>query len=158
MIFLKIMLPKVTIVIPSYNRHRQLNRLLEYYSHYRIPIIVADSTKSVFPNRNKYENVKYYHYPNLPYAHKLPLIYKKVKTKFVLFCADDDFVIPSAIKECVQFLEKNSDYNSAHGHYIFFEDKKTDIVAYPFYLSVVDLDINASEPLERVRQILSNYM
>lgn len=153
------MLSKVTIVIPTFNRHRQLERLLEYYSNYNYPIIIGDSSATTFPNVNKYKRVKYLHFPSYPYAKKLPLIYKKVKTKYVFFCADDDFVIPDAIEKCVDFLEKNRDYSSAHGHYVFFEDKgKNNISAYPFYLYAVNIDINSNTPSQRVEQLLSNYM
>ena len=33
-------------------------------------------------------------------------------------CADDDFLVPSAITKCVAFLENNKDYSSAQGHYV----------------------------------------
>lgn len=152
------MLKDVTILIPSFNRHRQLKRLLEYYRGLEINIIVGDSTSIPFPNVDGYKNLKYFHYPNYPYAKKLALIYKKIKTSYVLFCADDDFVIPVAIKKCVAFLKKNPDYNSAHGHYVFFEKHKDNISFYPFYLKSINLDINGKTPSERVIQILSNYM
>lgn len=149
----------VTIIIPTYNRHRQLKRLLEYYSSSHLPILVADSTSTPFPEAKYYRNVKYFHYPNYPYAKKLPLIYKKVKTKYVLFCADDDFVIPASIKDCVNFLEKNPSYNSAHGHYIFFENRSNQgIIAYPFYLESISLDVNSDLPSKRMVQLLSAYM
>lgn len=152
------MFQNVTIIIPSYNRHRQLERLLDYYSNYRISIIVGDSTLKPFTSLRKYKNVKYLHYPNYSYANKIPLIYNKVKTKYVIFCGDDDFVTPSGIKKSVEFLEKNPDYNSAHGHYIFFEERKNEISAYPFYLHSIDMDINSSIPSERLNRLLSNYM
>ena len=149
----------VTILIPTYNRHRQLKRLLDYYSNCAFPILVADSTTASFPFVKNYRNVKYFHYPNYPYAKKLPLIYKHVKTEYVLFCADDDFVIPDAIQKCLNFLEDNPDYSSAHGHYVFFENRnKENISVYPFYLARVDLDINSNRPSERVTQLLSSYM
>lgn len=148
----------VTIVIPSYNRHRQLTRLLEYYSNTNFPIIVGDSTTTPYPLGHIYKNISYLHFPNIPYAKKLPLIYKHVRTKYVLFCADDDFVIPSGIEQCVKFLEDNPTYNSAHGHYIFFNERRGKINAFPFYLYSIGLDINASNPSDRLIQLFSSYM
>lgn len=152
------MLSDITIIIPTYNRPRQLNRLLSYYSKFKFQIIVGDSSPNSFPNLKKYKNIKYYHYPNFPYAKKLPLIYNKVRTKYVLFCADDDFILPKAIKKCVEFLEKNPDYNSAHGHYVFFEDHQRSLAVYPFYLKSINLDISSNKPSERVKHLLSLYM
>src|SRR5258708_4910875 len=45
---------------------------------------------------------------------------KYAKAKYCVFCADDDFVIPSGIKIAVDFLEKNPSYVVAHGSYISF--------------------------------------
>jgi len=146
----------ISIVIPTFNRHRQLTRLLDYYSNYDFPVLIADSTKTAF--KNGYKSVKYYHYPGMSYSKKLPLIYSKVNTKYVVFCADDDFILPKAIKKCVEFLEKNPDYNSAHGHYVFFEDHQKSLAVYPFYLKSINLDINSSKPSERVKHLLSDYM
>lgn len=148
----------VTVVIPTHNRPRQLERLLEYYSKYEIPILIADSSTMPFTRWKKFKNVKYYYYPNFSYAKKLPLIYKKVKTRYVLFNADDDFVIPASILKCVDFLNKNPDYNSAHGHYVFFESNDKKLSVYPFYLASTNLDINSNSPSGRVKQMLSNYM
>lgn len=152
------MLSDITIIIPTYNRPRQLNRLLNYYSRSKFQIIVGDSSPDIFPYLKRYRNVKYYHYPNFSYAKKLPLIYDRVRTKYVLFCADDDFIIPKSIIECRNFLNKNSDYNSAHGHYIFFEDQKKNLTVYPFYLASIKLDINSNSPSKRVKHLLSHYM
>lgn len=148
----------ITIIIPTHNRHRQLNRLLSYYSKFKFKIIIGDSSFKIFPDLKKYKNVRYYHYPNYPYAKKLPLIYDKVTTKYVLFCADDDFIIPKSIIKCRDFLNKNPDYNSAHGHYVFFEDRQKSLPVYSFYLASINLDINSSKPSERVKHLLSNYM
>src|SRR3989338_1675828 len=153
------MLSDVTILVPSFNRHRQLKRLLEYYKGLKTNILVGDSTLTAFPDAGKYKNLNYFHYPNYPYATKLALMYKKIKTKYVLFCADDDFVIPNSVKECVNFLDKNPDYVAAHGHYVFFEDKGKDkIPVYPFYLHAIDLDVKSNLPSERLYSILANYM
>lgn len=153
------MLNNLTIIIPTYKRHRQLARLLDYYSKYKLNILVADSTLTPFPSKKISKNVKYYHYPNYSYAKKLPLIYSKVKTKYVVFCADDDFIIPSSILESVNFLEKNADYSSCHGHYAFFQNPDNkNLLAYPFYLDSMNLNINSDKPSKRVMQLLSAYM
>lgn len=153
------MFKNVTIIIPSYNRHRQLERLLDYYSNYKISIIVGDSTLKPFPNLRKYKNVKYFHYPNYSYAKKIPLIYNKVKTKYVIFCGDDDFVIPKSIKKCIDFLEKNDDYSSAHGHYLRFIDYKNgELKVFPAYLNSIDIDIDSNIPSVRLHQLSINYM
>jgi len=42
---------------------------------------------------------------------------KFIETDYVTLCADDDFIIPRAIYECIDYLENNPEYSSAHGLY-----------------------------------------
>jgi len=101
------MFKDLTLVIPTHNRPKRLRRILEYYSEIEIRIMICDSSKDKFPKKYLGKNVKHFHYKNWPYSKKLSNCIKKVKTKYLLICADDDFIIPSAIKKCIDFLVKN---------------------------------------------------
>ena len=120
-----------TILIPTYNRPNYLKRILSYYHKYgrNFEIIVADSSS----NENKMlnsknilslpnNNILYLKYPTdiKPFCEKVPDALKYIKTKYCVSCADDDFVIPNAIKESINFLEKNPDFSCIQGHYISF--------------------------------------
>lgn len=121
----------LTLIIPTYNRPNFLKRILDYYSQNNInfDIIVADSSTQ----QNKEINRKVVQsFPNLKilYLHKFSsklVSHQKfaqmvnyIKTKYCVFCADDDFVVPDGINEAVVFLEENPDYSAAHGSYIHF--------------------------------------
>lgn len=121
----------LTLIIPTYNRPNLLKRILNFYNQYKVDytIIVADSstysqkkinkeTVQSFPNLNILYIDKFS--PNLVSHHKFAQVVNYVKTKYCVFCADDDFIIPNGIKEAVDFLEKNPDYSAAHGSYISF--------------------------------------
>ena len=110
---------KVTLIIPTYNRHNYLTRILDYYSNVNLRILVADSSQNEYPFKNTYQ-IDYFHYPNYMPSKKLADIIQKVKTPYVFMCADDDFIIPRAIEKCIKFLDKNSDYSSAQGIYFSF--------------------------------------
>ena len=121
----------VTLIIPTYNRPELLKRILNYYNNYNInfSIIVADSSKLSNKNLNKkivhcFPKLKILYLdkfsPDLVSHHKFGKTVNYVKTKYCVFCADDDFVVPNGIKEAVDFLEKNTDYSAAHGTYIHF--------------------------------------
>jgi glycosyltransferase domain-containing protein len=145
------MLDKVTIVIPTKNRHTYLERIIDYYSNSGINIFVADATKK------KYEkelpgNVTYYHYPEVHYCTKLNDVLKKVNTPYSLLCADDDFIIPNAINACVDFLNENPDYNSAQGHYVLFYQSKNKLFYSPGYLSTVGYDFNEAKASDRIKK------
>lgn len=153
------MISKVSIIIPTHKRPRQLTRLLDYYSNYDYPIYVVDSSPQKFQDLKRFGKVRYFYYKNWPYAKKLAVVYPKIKTKYVVFCGDDDFITNEGIKTCVKFLEKHPNYSSAHGHYLYFEDqKKSGVKIEPWYLYSIGAAINSSTPSERLNQLMNHYM
>lgn len=121
----------VEIIIPTHNRTDSLTRVLDYYSKTgrEFHLIIADSSSS----KNKALNKKLLSsYPGLKILYidtfseklqqhiKFSKMVKYVKTKYCVFCPDDDFIVPDGIKEAVDFLEKNPDFAAAHGTYIGF--------------------------------------
>lgn len=121
----------IDIVIPTHNRSDLLRRVLDYYSNNgkEFNFIIADSSSLQNKARNKklistYPKLKILYIDkfseNLQQHIKFAKMVKYVKSKYVCFCADDDFIVPNGIKECVNFLDKNPDYAAAHGSYIGF--------------------------------------
>lgn len=161
----------LTLVIPTYNRPHFLERLLRYYQEtsFPYPIIVADSSSepALELDRNNIvaaTNVlqiqhKLYH-PDIRVLLKIAEVLELVESKYVVFCADDDFFIPSAILKCVEFLERKPGYVSAQAHYLsmkqYPESKR--IYFRPLWLHTIGMDINADSASERVRQLLASYM
>jgi glycosyltransferase domain-containing protein len=145
------MLDKITIIIPTKNRHHYLQRIIDYYSTADVQVIVADASKEKYAV-NLPANITYYHYPDVPYCKKLDDVLKKIHTPYTLLCADDDFIIPSGINTCINFLVKNPDYNSAQGHYVFFYHSKNKLFYSPGYLSTIDCDFNEDSALDRIKK------
>ncbi|KKL68331.1 hypothetical protein LCGC14_2126020, partial [marine sediment metagenome] len=102
------MFDKISLIIPTHNRHQYLTRVLDYYNGINLKILVADSSQKEYPFKNKYD-IDYFHYPNYIPHKKLADIIQEVKTPYVFMCADDDFIIPKAIEKCIKFLDNNSD-------------------------------------------------
>lgn len=155
------MLEKITLIIPTKNRHKYLERILDYYSGQGVNICVCDSSKSSFAKKDYFKNVRYFHYPNFRYSEKLHEVFKKISTKYAVMCADDDFIVPSSIEKCVRFLEKNKDYSSVQGHHIFFtnsRNKSGNISYAPIYLHSLKMDLNSNFPSQRVKELMSSYM
>jgi glycosyltransferase domain-containing protein len=110
----------ITLVIPTHNRHHYLDRSLDYYSLTSIKILVADSTDLPYVPKKEYKNVTYFHLPGLPLTKKIPHVLSLVETPFVVMCADDDFTIPEAISECIQFLIRHNEYTSVLGNCVCY--------------------------------------
>lgn len=112
-----------TVVIPTYNRPKELSRLLNFLSATResLPIIVLDGSRPDIASSNSNLCAKFPDVLHQVYDSKLHLgirIYrglKLVKTPYVVICADDDFVFPDAVNECVNYLELNKGYSAAIG-------------------------------------------
>jgi len=122
---------RYTILIPNYNRPNYLRRLLSYYNKFgeNYNMIIADSSSnenkkinkniiSKFSKLNIFYIDKYS--PTVKGHQKFLEAINQVKTKYSVFCADDDFITPNGINQSVDFLEKNPDFSCAHGHYISF--------------------------------------
>lgn len=150
---------KVTIVIPSHERHELLERALRYYDSFDLPIVVVDSSERPI-DPSPYRNVDYIHCPNEPLPHKLrkPIL-ERVTTPFMFFSADDIFISENAAKRCVDFLEANPDYSSAQGYHIGFSMDRNDDQLSIYYRGLDNLDtfVDSNRPEERLIQLFTRY-
>ena len=79
-----------------------------------------------------------------------------IKTKYCVFCADDDFIIPNAIAKGIKFLDKNPDYIAVGGQNINFYVKKSgnDKVMFKWnrihYKSSINISRNSPNPISRL--------
>jgi glycosyltransferase domain-containing protein len=143
----------LTIVIPTHNRHKYLKRVLAYYEDYNVDIVVVDSSKEHFTGDIKSIGVKYHHLPEIDYEEKLHYVLKNIKTKYTTLCADDDFIVKSAINKCVNFLDSNSDYGSVQGNHIYYNMHKNSMIFAPFHFEAYGLDIDEDNFYERLEKL-----
>lgn len=161
---------KVDLFIPTFNRPEFLKRLLNYYSNkkvkYRIIVVDSSSMKNKKLNKKTISEFKSLdlsyvdEFPSAMISHiKFGRMLKYAKSKYTVFCADDDFLIPRGIDECVQFLEKHPDYAAAHGSYIAFYIYSGLLSVQRFiwrYIYSIK-EIRSSSPLDRVCFHIENY-
>ena len=161
---------KATIIIPTYNRPNSLQRVLDYYHKHGkdFDIIVADSSSDENKKLNR-EIILSFPDLNMQYIDKYPKetdpsykyadIMNYAKDKYCVFCDDDDFIIPSGIKDSVDFLEKNPDFTIAHGRYISFwlNPKKRGEKQFCWQVRYSNQSIAFSEPENRFFKQLSEY-
>lgn len=161
---------KVDLIIPTYNRPELLKRLLAYYNNYNVDfnIIIADSSNSINKKINKkyissFSQLKILYVDKFPEKqvshHKFGEMIKFAKSKYCVFCPDDDFIVPNGIKQCVDFLEKNSDYSVAHGTYISFYLYKNPYGSIKFWWRFIYPfnSITSSNPSKRLASHLTDY-
>lgn len=159
----------IDIVIPTHNRPDLLRRVLDYYSNNgkEFNFIIADSSSPQNKARNKklistYPKLKILYIDkfseNLQQHIKFAKMVKYVKSKYVCLCADDDFIVPNGIKECVNFLEKNPDYVAAHGSYIgFYLFKFLNFKSFWWNFRYSHRSISHRNPEKRLVSHISNF-
>jgi glycosyltransferase domain-containing protein len=154
-----------TLIILTYNRKHLFRKLILHLSAKRVgfKILVLDSSEDMQKKENRMVSEKsvldinYIEYNNeIDPLFKVYDGLKRVDTKYVSFCADDDLLLTDAIPDCIDFLEKNADYVACHGYYINIgnELKKEEFNIGLEYGSP-SLDGETFET--RVFQLLTNY-
>lgn len=161
---------KVDLIIPTHNRTAFLKRILDYYQTdgQDFHFIVADSSSLINKARNKkliskYSQLKIKYIDK--FSEKLPQSYKfgemitYAKSKYCVFCPDDDFIVPNGIRDCVRFLEKNPDYSAVHGTYIGFYLFKNLLGGSQFWwkFRYSPHSISSPNPLRRLFSHLTDY-
>lgn len=114
------MLENVTVIIPAHNRPRRLQRLLDYYAGTGVRLLVPDSSDKPFAGRIDPDTTTYLHRPRMHFFRKLRDVLPLITTDYVLYCADDDFAVPEAIRHITDFLDAHPDHAIAQGHYLTF--------------------------------------
>ncbi len=111
----------VTIIIPSFNRPEYIKRSIKYYSLFDFMdvIYLEGSDNPVDLDFSNYSNIKYKHIPGLSLGERTVQGLKQVKTKYVITCADDDFVPIQALLNGIKCLD-SKDYDVYLGDYWFF--------------------------------------
>ena len=163
---------KLTIVLTLKGRNLFTLRWLWHANKINMPfeIIIADGESNsrlarlieentLFPNLN----IKYYSYNDstfLDFYKKISDVLLKVNTQYVMLVDNDDFLIPSGVKESILFLDKHSDYVSVGGAIVHFELVKNNVLSeligkiktlwYQQRIAYQAFDLSDDLPLNRV--------
>ena len=153
----------LTLVVPTYNRPEYLQRLLEYYASFDVPlqILVLDSSRDEIRVANQvliadlgpyFRHVSYR--GDIPVATKLMQGLGLVKTAYCSFCADDDLVFIDGLLAAKDFLGKNSDYACVDGVYLIYWVVDNQVNAKIEYASN---GIDADHPGARIFRLFQSY-
>jgi glycosyltransferase domain-containing protein len=114
----------LTMVIPTQNRPRYLERALAYYRTTACPfrIMICDSSEadkaadvaSIVAGCGLDVELRQFTH-GLPIHVKLLQCVQAVPSGIIVFAADDDFIVPGSIRQCAEFLHSHADFSVAHG-------------------------------------------
>lgn len=147
----------VTVVIPTRDRQAFLARALAYYAGFGLPVVVADSSAAPFAGVLP-PGVLYRHYPGALFAEQLSRALADVVTPYAVLSPDDDFIVPGAALQCVEFLKEHPGYVSACGQYLFFTEDDDSPSGFWGYAPRRNWHVEADTPQERLRFVMANYM
>lgn len=152
-------LSQITIVIPTYNRQQYALRNMQYWSDKSATVIVVDGSDCSIS-----DEIISTLSPNITYVHKMSSIYERlllatemISTPYAMLCGDDDFMLPSGIVDCINFLDKNSDYGACFGRMIGFEPKDEGLKLWPEKPQHTNHSVNQDSFEERVQFHLENF-
>jgi len=123
---------RLTILLPTQNRPSFVRRALKFYEEesllYKIHLIDSSEenkkaeVKEIVKSSGL--NIEFHDYEfGASSFEKFERTLSLVDSEFVLMVADDDFIFPSAMNHCVEFLSANNDYTAASGRsYLFAVD------------------------------------
>ena len=113
---------ELTLLLIVKGRYEFSKRWVDYYNKFNLdfPVLIADgsknnSQKALFVNKN----FKYHYFGHdknlVAYRNKIIKSLQKIKTKYVLFAANDDFYIKKGLAKALSFLKRDKTYSAARG-------------------------------------------
>jgi len=149
---------KITVIIPTHERHNFLERSLDYWSQLDIKIIVIDSSVDKYTGQ-VLENIVYFHYPDKSFVEKIAKVLSQIETDYSAICADDDFITETGILESLIYLDSNEKFVSAQGRYIaFWFNEQESIDFSPRYAGARNYEVSHDDANERMNLSMSPYM
>lgn len=146
----------ITYVIPTHNRPAFLRRLLHFFAmrHLKSRLIVADSSEPDEHRQNVATLAEYARQLNATIQHigagfisKCRQSVESVTTPYVVFCADDDFLMPDVVEACVRLLQDEPDCAAAKGRVIsMHQNRNNRCYELPVH------DVLDADPIRRFRE------
>jgi len=111
---------KLTIVLPTFNRHQFVRRLITYYSEHPVNLIICDGSNNrlEIPSAGTHLNLNwiYYHIPGAKtLLQRIYLGLMAVQTEYFTFLDDGDLLLYSGIESAIGELTWGKDRWAAGG-------------------------------------------
>jgi glycosyltransferase domain-containing protein len=147
-----------TILIPTHQRHRYLERCVSYYRRLGFALMIVDSSETAY-DAPLPQTVQYLHLPGLSFAEKVLVALSHIKTPLVALSPDDDFFLPGVLTSAADMMVKQPDYSASFGRPVRFNEFSYQQfrwagAALPFPRLSGDKRLDIQRYLKRYEQIL----
>ena len=152
-------LSKLTLIMPTYNRHTYVLRNMRYWSGREVTVLVLDGSDQPI-NATLLEgiagNIRYHHLP-ISIHERLFRSTKLIDTEYSALYGDDEFFSRIAVEKCINELENDKSLVSCVGRCIGFNPTDVGIVGRPWYSDMKDYKLLLDDPIERMVFHMGNY-
>ena len=152
-------LSNLTIIIPSFNRQAFLKRQLAFWRDTKATILILDGThESLLDTQWPEKNIRYIHMP-VSIEKRLAFASDIIDTEYAAMLSDDELFIPSALEDCLGFLESNPSYAACKGQVLGFRRNSfiSRCQGVIDYTNLRGYEVASSVPGQRLLQHMSPY-
>ena len=161
----------LTIILLLKDRQEYNYRFLSHFleNNYNFNLFISDGSKkknikNISKIIKKNKKIRYFKYPEdtsyEKFYQKILNSLKRVSTKFVLFAANDDFLIYKNISKCLSFLNKNKNYIGSGGTMLGFtmiKKNSNDFKLSNLHTIYKKINLDKNTKLERFNIFINNF-
>jgi glycosyltransferase domain-containing protein len=154
-------LDDITIVIPSYERPKYLERSLAYWNLFSIKVIVLDGSESPLDKdflSSLNSKVEYYHLP-VSFEERLQIGMHLVTTSYTAMIGDDEYFLVQGLIACKHELEVDKALVSCTGVCWEFHAENETLVVGERYVNWLEFcSISNEDGISRIHEYSKNAM
>lgn len=154
---MKELLDQVTFIVTVRGRCKHVRRLLDYYADYPVRVLLLDSSDKKCKIERHPDHFEHLHTPQTHLMDAIITALDKVQTPYCLNAPDDDFFIPSAVAQCVRFLNDHPDHQCVQGYYARFLNKEN-ITLKNCYPRMLGAAVVSETPDKRMIELAAYYV
>ena len=154
------LLSKVTIIIPTYNRQKYALRNMLYWSNKGVTLHVLDGSVDSINDKELNDcgqNIFYHHIPEDIFS-RMDKAKDLVDTKYAILLCDDELFIPSALAECVKFLDSSKETASCIGRCMAFKYENNDLLVTEKFIPIKKSEDRSNSIKKRILFKATNYL
>ena len=107
-------LEDITVVILSRGREHELSRSIQYWNQTNFKVVILHNTKMPISQSFLASNIRYIILER-DYASRCARAIPEINTKYAVFCADDELLIPNGLSTMGNYLEQHPEISSVGG-------------------------------------------
>jgi glycosyltransferase domain-containing protein len=149
----------LTLILLSNNRPKFLRRSVLFWSKFNFKLIIVDGSfesQRDWIIKNSSNNITYVH-DQSTFPNRLKIAAELITTKYAIFVPDDEYFLPSMLKYCVEFLEKNHEFVAVNGLAIGFEYEEGKVIGFSQYPEWLGRQRIEEDPEMRIVSHMSSY-